>query len=218
VASLLGLRVMQLIFRSAWKKTVTHAQFVGVSAAYVVSTSCYFYVAITGYASYGKLVAEDVLLSQPRSSKVGVGVANMMVWLHVLAAYQVFSQPIFEALEKGLAKVFERRPRQDAWLSSHGWVSRAIVRVTYVMIITLVAATLPFFTDLMGLIGAVGFIPMTFVVPAILYLVKYRGTLSLPVQLVNWVIIVSFSAIGFVSFVAACANIRIRSKGYDAWA
>jgi amino acid permease len=182
-------------------------------------------VAITGYASYGKSVAEDVLLSHPQSSKVGVGVANMMVWLHVLAAYQVFSQPIFEVLEKVLAQGFQRMEYSArwaastcAWLSSHWWVPRAIVRVTYVIVISLVAATLPFFTDLMGLIGALGFIPMTFVVPAILYLVRYRGTLSLPVQLVNWVIIVSFSTVGFVSFVASCANIRIRSKNYDVWA
>jgi amino acid permease len=191
----------------------------------VVSTSSYFYVAITGYASYGNSVQEDVLLSQPRSSNAGVGVANMMVWLHVLAAYQVFSQPIFDVLEKLLGKGFQRVEHSArwlastcTWLSNHWWVSRAIVRVTYVIIITFVAALLPFFTDLMGLIGALGFIPMTFVVPPILYLVKNRGNLSLVVRLVNWVIIVSFSAVGFVSFVAACANISKKASRYKVWA
>lgn len=202
----------------------TGAPRAGVSAAYLVSTSCYFFVALTGFGSYGNVVAPDVLLSRPRTSKAWIGVANMMVWLHVLAAYQVFSQPIFEALEKILAKAFRRLEHSARWAASpatwllaHWWVPRAVIRIQYVVVITLVAATFPFFADLMGLIGAVGFIPMTFVMPAVLYLVAHRGQLSVGVRVLNWAIIVVFCIVGLSSFVASADSIAEKSRNYDLW-
>ena len=47
---------------------------------------------------------------------------------------------------------------------------RAIVRSLYVALTTFVAICLPFFADLMGLIGAAGFTPMTFILPCVFWL------------------------------------------------
>ena len=47
---------------------------------------------------------------------------------------------------------------------------RAIVRSLYVVLTTFVAICLPFFADLMGLIGAAGFTPMTFILPCLFWL------------------------------------------------
>jgi amino acid permease len=182
----------------------------GVTAAYCVSGSCYFFVALAGYGSYGNTVRDDVLLSEPRNAKGWISTANLMVWLHVVAAYQVFSHPVFEAVETSVTENSPALARNSHWLRL-GW------RSLYVLVVTIVAASLPFFTDLMGLIGAMGFVPMTFIMPAVLYLVVHRGKLSRAQIVLNWAIIVTFSAIAFVSFIAAAANIAHKSSTYTFW-
>lgn len=184
----------------------------GVYSAYVVSGLCYFFVALAGYGSYGNVVDEDVLLSKPRVGKVWIGIANIMVWLHVVASFQVFTQPIFEALETPLAKQFDIVDR-------HRVVLRLLWRSTYVVLVTLIAVALPFFTDLMGLIGALGFIPMTFVVPCVLYLFANKGQLTRWQKGVNGAIIVLFCLIAFTSFVASASSIarKKRSGEFDFW-
>ena len=47
---------------------------------------------------------------------------------------------------------------------------RAVVRSLYVVMTTFVAICIPFFADLMGLIGAAGFTPMTFILPCVFWL------------------------------------------------
>ena len=71
---------------------------------------------------------------------------------------QVYTMPVFEAIETGLA-------RYAAMLGERPMPMRATVRTVYVLAVTLVAAMLPFFADLMGLIGALGFLPSTFILP-----------------------------------------------------
>jgi hypothetical protein len=44
---------------------------------------------LQGYASYGILVSDDVLVSKPIAGAGFVGVANIMVVLHMLASFQV---------------------------------------------------------------------------------------------------------------------------------
>ena len=173
---------------------------------------CYYFVALAGYGSYGNLVDEDVLLSKPRVGKGWIGVANIMVWLHVVASFQVFTQPVFEALETPLAKHFDKVDR-------HRVLLRLVWRSVYVILVTIVAVALPFFTDLMGLIGALGFIPMTFVMPCVLYLLANRGKLKWWEIALNTAIIVLFCVIAFSSFVASASSIakKKRSGDFDFW-
>jgi amino acid permease len=133
------------------------------------------------------------------------GVANMMVWLHVVASFQVFTQPIFEALESSCTRRWPSLERRLLWI-------RLVWRSLYVVAITLIAAALPFFTDLMGLIGAAGFIPMTFVMPCILSLVAHRGQLGKVRLVANWAIIVLFTVVAFAAFIASAANIAIKKR------
>ena len=177
----------------------------------------YFFVAISGYAAYGNTVAEDVLLTIAPSGDGGivvatgwVALANIMVLVHVVAAFQVFSHPIFEAVETPLLAhfaVLEARPR----------VLRLVWRSIYVLLIALIAWAVPFFQDLMGLIGAVGFIPMTFIMPCVLYLAHNKGRLRQWELVVNYAIIGVFVTISLASFIAAAANIadKADSCSYD---
>lgn len=136
----------------------------------------------------------------------------MQVWLHVVASFQVFTQPVFEALESSLCSRSYKLDNNRLWL-------RLIWRSFYVIIVTLIAGTLPFFSDLMGLIGALGFIPMTFVMPCVLYLKSHGGELRLMQRIANWLIIVFFSLVGLVALVASAATIADKkaSGRFDIW-
>jgi hypothetical protein len=83
---------------------------------------------------------------------------------------QVYTHPVFDWIEsaagrvKGLGSVF----------SYGSWPSRLILRTGYVGIITLVAILVPFFGDLMALIGAIAVTPTTYLLPPLLWLMLMR--------------------------------------------
>ena len=56
------------------------------------------------------------------------------------------------------------------------WALRAGLRGGFVLATTLAAIAVPFFGELMGLIAAVGLIPITFVIPPLLWLTVRRPT------------------------------------------
>lgn len=85
-----------------------------------------------------------------------------------VAVLQIFAQPVFENVETFMTE-------RQLWPSSKPWLMRAVVRSLYVALTTFVAICLPFFADLMGLIGAAGFTPMTFILPCVFWL-KVRHT------------------------------------------
>ena len=76
---------------------------------------------------------------------------------------QVFSQPLFENAESIMTE-------HQIWPSKQPRLMRAILRSLYVVITAFVAVCIPFFADLMGLIGSAGFTPLTFIIPCVLWL------------------------------------------------
>jgi len=87
-------------------------------------------------------------------------VAEAMVIAHLVPAYQVWSQPHFAMAEAWLDRdVFKERVPYS--------VIRLVYRTCYVCLVTFLAVLLPFFQSILGFVGAVGFWPMTYVVPCI---------------------------------------------------
>ena len=69
----------------------------GVHVTFVLTGLCYFGVAIAGYWAFGTNVAGNVLLAFDNGTgRWVVAAANMMVVIHVGAAYQVYIQPLFQ--------------------------------------------------------------------------------------------------------------------------
>lgn len=71
-------------------------------------------------------------------------VANLLLTIHVGAAYQVYSQPVFYFVERNMQKWFAQ------WLSRMSpWVGSLLLRITfrtfYVVVSGLIAIVLPFF-------------------------------------------------------------------------
>lgn len=183
----------------------THSSMMkGIAVAYVVVIAAYFSVAIAGYAAFGAEVRPDVLLSisHPRAL---VDAANMMVVLHVAAGYQIFAMPMFAALEEAVRSRIKPPPRP--------LVLRLIIRSIYVVLITLVACMLPFFGDLMGLIASIGLMPITFILPPLLWVSARRPQGA---ELVLCLSIAGVTSIlALLAFVGSLRNIIVHSKNYD---
>ena len=84
--------------------------------------------------------------------------AYAMVIVHLVPAYQVWSQPHFAMAEEWIDRAVFKEKVPFKWV-------RLGYRVFYVCIITFLAVLLPFFNAILGFVGAMGFWPMTVFFP-----------------------------------------------------
>lgn len=102
---------------------------------------------------------------------------------------------------------------------SDGWFSqflrflgprlrRQIIRIVYICSTCFIACLIPFFDDLMGLIGALGATPTTFVIPCLLWLTIKRPTPFFSHHWwLCWIIAIVASCIGLIGAAGALYNI-----------
>lgn len=178
----------------------------GVSSSYLVVISTYFSVAVAGYAAFGGYVEPDVLLSVSKPLAL-VDAANFMVVLHVAAGYQIFAMPIFEAMEMSVHRHLQgRAPRAI--------VVRLILRSLFVIATVFVACLIPFFGDLMGLIASIGLMPVTFILPPLLWIssgrCRGRSEAALNAGIAGGSIVLAVLA-----FVGSLRNLIVHSKNYE---
>jgi len=115
-------------------------------------TTFYFLVSILGYLAFGNTLFNcgDILncFSTPKGPLIA---ANIAVVFHLLPAFQVFSQPVFALADKHLPA----KMPGTFWKRKHPF--RFLFRSLYVLILTFLACLMPFFNDIVGLVGAIGF-------------------------------------------------------------
>ncbi|GBF92649.1 amino acid permease-like [Raphidocelis subcapitata] len=144
--------------------TSTMRKAVSVSLA----TTFVFYVTVglTGYAALGDGTPGNILTGFPGPLWL-VTAANFAVLVHMVPAYQVFSQPVFHMAEAALERRFK------GLRSGRKWPLRLVLRSAYVVATTLVACAMPFFSDIIGLIGAIVFWPSTVYFPIAMHMKVY---------------------------------------------
>lgn len=134
-----------------------------------VMTAFYMAVAISGYMAYGNDVSGNILNSF-QTPRWLVDMANIMVIIHLLPAYQVWSQPFFYYLEENIPSWCKGKPH---WLLK-GWAFRAWFRPFYVVFITFLTICMPFFSYIIGFVGAMGFWPATVYYPIEMWILMYN--------------------------------------------
>jgi hypothetical protein len=111
----------------------------------------------------------------------------------------VFSQPVFHGLEMAVTDHVPGAGRAPRWLL------RTVVRSLYVGFTTVVAVLMPFFTDIIGLVGALVFWPAAVYYPVRLYCKLYRPSRRV------WGLMQAMNAVAAVTsalaVVGACWNI-----------
>lgn len=121
-------------------------------------------------------------------------------------------QPTNEVLEGTFAD-----PKSNQF-SIRNVAPRVIFRSLSVVIATTIAAMLPFFGDINSLIGAFGFIPLDFVLPAVCFNLTFKPSRRRPIFWVNNTLAVVFAILGVIASIAAVRQISLDAKSYRLFA
>lgn len=141
-----------------------------VNVCVYIMTFFYLAVAISGYMAYGNEVSGNILDSF-ETPRWLVDMANIAVIIHLLPAYQVWSQPFFYFLESNQSVWWGKRGVPKIFT---GWYFRSWFRPTYVILITFLTVCLPFFSYIIGFVGAVGFWPATVYYPISMWIRQFK--------------------------------------------
>ncbi|XP_010556498.1 PREDICTED: amino acid permease 6 [Tarenaya hassleriana] len=194
----------------AENKAMKRASLVGVST----TTMFYMLCGCVGYAAFGN--------DAPGNFLTGFGFyepfwlidfANVCIAIHLIGAYQVFCQPIFQFVESQSAK----RWPDNRFITGEYTINipfcgeiyvsffRLVWRTSYVVVTAVVAMIFPFFNDFLGLIGAASFWPLTVYFPIEMHIAqrkmkKFSSTWT-------WLKILSWACL-IVSLVAAAGSVQ----------
>eukprot|EP01025_Chloroclados_australasicus_P014721 TRINITY_DN1693_c0_g1_i2.p1 TRINITY_DN1693_c0_g1~~TRINITY_DN1693_c0_g1_i2.p1 ORF type:complete len:332 (-),score=40.72 TRINITY_DN1693_c0_g1_i2:86-1081(-) len=167
----------------------------GFVVSCLLSVFLYFFVAVTGYLAFGNAVSQNVLLSVRRPVWVSAA-ASGMVFLHVVAAYQVFSMPVFEWFQSVVAKKIEI-----------GRLFRFVYRAIFVLLGAVVAGGLPFFAAMNGFVGAVGIGMTTFIVPFLMMYVFFNDDMRPYTKFAIIAIVIAMALLSLLGCAGAVYNI-----------
>ncbi|GER40316.1 amino acid transporter [Striga asiatica] len=189
-------------------KTMRKATLISVS----ITTVFYMMCGCFGYAAFGD--------DSPGNLLTGFGfynpfwlidLANAAIVFHLIGAYQVFCQPIFAFVEKHAASRFPDGEigNTDINVSVPGLRRpyrlnpfRLVWRTVFVVLTTLISMLLPFFNDVVGILGALGFWPLTVYFPVEMYIAAKR----IPRWSTRWISLEILSATCLAVSVAAGAG------------
>lgn len=184
----------------------------GISAAYVLIVLSYWQLAFWGYWAFGSQV-QPYILSSLTIPQWAIVMANIFAVIQISGCFQIYCRPTFIHFEEKLLsqKTASRIPFRN-------YLIRLLLTSVYMVVITLIAAAMPFFGDFVSICGAVGFTPLDFVFPALAYLKAGRmpknTRLRRSVQLINLTIATWFSVVAVVGCIGAIRFIVIDVRTY----
>ncbi|KAF7849717.1 hypothetical protein BT93_L0352 [Corymbia citriodora subsp. variegata] len=200
-------------------KTMKKAMSVGVT----VITLFYMLCGCMGYAAFGD--------SAPGHLLAGFGffnpywlvvIANLAIVIHLVCAYQMFAQPLFASMEKYTARKFagSRLITQEIKIPIPGFENytlygfQLICRTIFVVLTTIISMLLPFFDEVIGLLGALGFWPLMVYFPVEMYITQ----MVIPRWSTKWICLQILSVACFIISIAAAvgsiAGMVVHLKSY----
>ncbi|KZV35195.1 putative GABA transporter 2 [Dorcoceras hygrometricum] len=186
----------------------------GLIMCYTVIFLTFYSAAVSGYWVFGNKSNSNILKSLmpdegPALAPVWLlGLAIIFVLLQLLAIGLVYSQVAYEIMERKSADI------NQAVFSKRNLIPRIILRSLYVIFCGFFAAMLPFFGDISAVVGAIGFIPLDFVLPMLLYNMSYKPTKSSPAYWINNSIIIVFTCVGFLGAFSSIRKLVLDAKEF----
>ncbi|XP_073122085.1 amino acid permease 3 [Henckelia pumila] len=188
-------------------KTMKKATFLSVA----VTTVFYMLCGCFGYAAFGD--------SSPGNLLTGFGfynpywlldIANIAIVVHLVGAYQVYCQPLFAFVEKTVAGWYPNSKfiAKEIAVPVPGLKSfklnlfRLVWRTVFVIITTVISMLMPFFNDVVGILGAFGFWPLTVYFPVEMYIVQKK----IPKWSARWISLQILSAACLIISIAAAVG------------
>jgi amino acid permease len=176
----------------------------GVYLAYFLVAYCYFGVAYTGYHAFGNKTGDQILYSLGQPVWLVI-VASIAVVIHVCGSFQVYAMPVYDMIEYQLVK--RGLP--------NGGITRVLYRSAYVVLVAFVGITIPFFGDLLGFIGALGFGPTTYTLPSWFWLIVKRPPMTSWHFWASWFCIISGILITVLGAVGGMRGIIVDASSYN---
>ncbi|EEF28658.1 amino acid transporter, putative [Ricinus communis] len=176
--------------------------------ALVVTTFFYLCCGAFGYAAFGEDTPGNLLTGFGFYEPYWlIDFANACIVLHLVGGYQVYSQPVFATIEKWFA---ERHPASRFINNNYSLklpllpafglnAFRICFRTLYVVSTTAISMIFPYFNQVIGLLGALNFWPLTIYFPVEMY---FRQR-NIEAWTIKWIMLRAFSIVVFL--VAAIA-------------
>ncbi|KAI3869468.1 hypothetical protein MKX03_031724 [Papaver bracteatum] len=192
--------------------------FKGLSVCYMMVIVTFFSVAISGYWAFGNNAGGIIISNFMDESgrcllpKWFLLLTNVLILLQLSAVTVVYLQPTNELLEKTFSD-----PKSTEF-SVRNVIPRLISRSLSVQLAVTIAAMLPFFGDIIALIGALGFTPLDFVLPFMFSNLTFKPSKRGPTFWMNTTIAVFFSIFAIIAAVAAVRQITLDATTYRLFA
>ncbi|KAK9756544.1 hypothetical protein RND81_01G105200 [Saponaria officinalis] len=195
----------------AENKQMKKASLVGVS----VTSMFYILCGCFGYAAFGNDAPGNFLTGFGFYDPFWlVDLANIFIAIHLVGAYQVFTQPVFSFVEtwsknRWPDNKFINRDHPIVIPFGSGvyyfnWF-RLVWRTIYVILTALFAMIFPFFNDFLGLLGALSFWPLTVFFPVELHIAQAK----VPKYSSKWIALKLLSYVCLVvSLIAAAGSVQ----------
>jgi hypothetical protein len=164
-----------------------------------------------GYAAFGDLSPGNLLTGFGFYNPYWLlDIANAAIVIHLVGAYQVSCQPLYAFIEKEAAQRFPDSEfiTKDINIPIPGFrpynlnLFRMIWRTLFVVLTTVISMLLPFFNDIVGLLGALGFWPLTVYFPVEMYIVQKK----IPKWSTRWLCLQILSVACLIITIAAAAG------------
>ncbi|KAJ8618646.1 hypothetical protein MRB53_014832 [Persea americana] len=195
------------------KKATTFG--LGITALFYISLGC------MGYAAFGNDSPGNILTGFYEPFWL-VDIGHLSVLIHLIAAYQVFAQPIFARNEKWLSSKW---PTTGFFHTVHTirlpfakkrsyrfTLCKLFGRTIFVVFTTLVAMMLPFFNAIVGLLGAITFFPLTIYFPVSMYMVQANIKKWSGRWLMLHILCITCLLVSVVSVIGSLADIVLKLK------
>uniref|UniRef100_A0A803PNW6 Amino acid transporter transmembrane domain-containing protein n=3 Tax=Cannabis sativa TaxID=3483 RepID=A0A803PNW6_CANSA len=186
----------------------------GLVMCYTVIFITFYSVAVSGYWVFGNKSNSNIFESLmpdegPALAPTWVlGLSVVFVLLQLLAIGLVYSQVAYEIMEKKSADT------KQGIFAKRNLIPRLVLRTIYMILCGFFAAMLPFFGDISSVVGAVGFIPLDFVLPMLLYNKTYKPPRSSLTYLINISIIVVFTCTGLMGTFSSTRKLVMDAKKF----
>ncbi|KAF6137620.1 hypothetical protein GIB67_036203 [Kingdonia uniflora] len=187
-------------------KTMKKATLLSVA----VTTVFYMLCGCMGYAAFGDIAPGNLLTGFGFYNPFWLlDIANAAIVIHLVGAYQVYCQPLFAFVEKWAKETYPESNFivKEIKVPIPGFpmklnLFRLVWRSIFVVITTIISMLLPFFNDVVGLLGAFGFWPLTVYFPVEMYIVQKE----IPKWSTKWTCLQILSLTCLVISVAAAAG------------
>lgn len=196
------------------------------SAGIGIGITTFYYVIIgtVGYAAFGNEAPGNLL--------TGFGyfepwwlimLANLAIVIHLIGGYQIWTQPFLCMVENSLDKYFPNSKILQSGINipipRMGTLQLPVVRLiwrsVYVCIATFIAILAPFFNDIVGVMGSLGFWPLTVFLPVEMHIVQKQ----IPRWSTKWCLLQTLSGfcllISVAAMIGSIAGVYLDTREYS---